>query len=356
MIWWLWATAAVAADCDPNESVVRGLQAWLAKDAPGARVALDEAVVAYGCSPIAEPQTLARYWLLDGVLLAAAGEREESTGSFAAARRVAPDVWLQQLGPEPRTAWSTAEAPPGTGTIRVDPLPPRGLLWFDGVSAESPEVPAGLHLVQVGAPDRPEAFFATVVWVDPSVSVRVEVPPVPVPAASVPVIPVPVVAPEPLATYPALPEPDPAIRLEVHALTGASAALGTADAHQGDREPQFKVAVPLDLGIGVAGGLGFARLQFGGAFLVDGRYLARTADGEAIARTTRFDVGAAAGLGDSVRVGIAGGVQWPSRIAGRLLLGWSPIAPLVGELRLGANFTTAQEIEPAVELLIGVRR
>jgi hypothetical protein len=116
-----------------------------------------------------------------------------------------------------------------------------------------------------------------------------------------------------------------------------------------------KVVVPVELGLGVASEQAFARLQVGGGLLVDGRYLARTAEGEALSRPTRVDVGAAVGLGDEVRVGITGGARWPSRVGGGALFGWSPVPHTIGELRLGGHLTTDDRFEPAGELLVGVR-
>jgi hypothetical protein len=346
MIGWLLTSAALAGSCDPNEAVVRGLQAWLAGDPALTRAALDEAVTAFGCSPISEPQTLARYLILDGAVRSARGEREESLGSFAAARRVAPDVWLQDLGPELHAAWSSAVDPVGRGTIVVEPHPGPGLIWIDGVPSSAPEVPAGLHLVQVGQPGGPDAKFATVVWVDPDVSLLVEVVEAPPPPAPEPQPVMPLPQPEP--------PPKPAVRPELQLLTGASTSYGEGSSDGELREPEVKVAVPLELGVGVASEVGFVRLQLGGAMLVGGRYLALTEGGDPIARTTRLDVGGAAGLGDELRFGLAGGVQWPSRVAGRVLLGWSPTPHLMGELRIGANVTTDPGAEPAGELLIGV--
>ena len=358
---WLWATVVGAAEPQPcalNEDIRTALAAWVRKEQDACRMALDKAA-ALQCAPV-EPQALARYWLVEGALLHAEGDLEASDDNFAAARRVAPEVWLPDLGPALHERWMAARAPEGTGMIVMEPDPGPRPVWVDGALAEKGpggwSVPAGLHLVQIGGLEGSAIEAVSGVWVAPGVSalIQTKLPPyVPPP----PPAPAPSPAPSPKAPPAPVPRPDPpgegGVQPALHALLGASGALGEELKSGMMKEPAVKVALPLELGLGLRTGPLLVRAQLGGALLLGGQYLASTQDG-ALSLPARLDLGLAAAAGNArLHAGVCGGMAWPSRLAGRALAGWRPTGPLLMELRLGANLPTQRSLEPAGELLVG---
>ncbi|MEQ1506672.1 MAG: hypothetical protein ABMB14_30875, partial [Myxococcota bacterium] len=98
MGWWVGIGLASAASadpggCTPTDDLRAALQAWLEPNPAATTEALRAAAVAFGCSAPVEPQTLARYWLIEGAVAQREGDAEEAGDDFAAARRLAPEVW-----------------------------------------------------------------------------------------------------------------------------------------------------------------------------------------------------------------------------------------------------------------------
>ena len=357
-MWWLAIAPAMAGDptpeasrCDPSAQVRSALAQLLSGALDQARVGLQEAERAFGCGASADPASLARYWLVEGALLSKSGDESAAKDSFSAARRVAPDLWLPDLGPSARLLWESALAPDGAGELSLEPPPGVRPVWVDGALVSGSAVPAGLHLVQIGGGGpSPSVEFAAIVWVDAGITALVRsglpelAPPDPEPDLVVPPSPVPVPVPGPDRS---------SVRASLHALVGVSGAAGEALQSGSHTEPRAKVAAPLELGVGLRAAPMFFRLQLGGAWLLSGRYLAQTDSGPLVL-PVRADLalGAGATVG-KLDLGLCGGVQWPSRLAGRLLLGISA-GPARAELRPGLNLPTQRSVEPAGELLVGV--
>ncbi|MCB9686652.1 MAG: hypothetical protein H6735_16565 [Alphaproteobacteria bacterium] len=354
-MWWLVGAVATAAECDVNTEVVSAYGALLGGDTSQASDLLGRAEDHLACtSGLVDPQSLARFWLVEGALLLATGE-DDADPSFAAARRVADDLWLPNLGDAARQRWSSATDESGDGRIELDVAVTNGVVAVDGraIDLAEPVVP-GLHAVQV-ADARGTTLYGAIVYVGSGTvtTVTTNLPqdrfapstPTPTPA------PAPVPAPRP----PKEGGPRPMFA----ALTGASTSFGEAleatDGGQALTEPGVKLVVPLELSAGVRAGPGWVRLAAGGGWLVGGPWLSAKADGSLHTTPVRVDVGVAGGFatGD-LRVGAASGIAWPGRLSERVLAGYDLAGPLTAELRAGINLATERPIEPAIELLVGV--
>lgn len=349
MLSWLLLASAIAADCAPDDGVFSALQALLLGDDAAARTSLDAAERAYACSGPAAPDTLARMWILDGALLQREGDLEAAGDSYAAAARVAPGVWLPDLGSELHDAYVSAEAPPELGSLELTPAPGQRQVWVDGRPLLKPELGAGLHLVQVGGPEGEQAEFAEIVWVGPGVAKLVE-------TGLETVAPPAELEPEPAVVGAAPRTPSEPSALAWHVALGASTALGTELANAGQVEPAVKLAFPVEASLGLRLGSGWVRGQAGIAGLVGGQYLSRLSNGNTLAVPIRVELAGAGGVAvDTLHFGALAGVHWPSRLAGRLVGGWrAPSGPWLAELRLGADLPTERSPEPAVELVFGV--
>ncbi|MEQ1565736.1 MAG: hypothetical protein ABMA64_08875 [Myxococcota bacterium] len=353
---WL-ASLARADDCDPNEPIRVALEARLHADPAAGRAALERVTDALGCSPPVEPSTLARFWLLEGALL---DDPQAMLDNFAGARRVAPDVWLADLGPALRAKWEAAPAATATGTLLIAPAPGARAVWIDGAPGSGEQVvAAGLHLVQVGDATGDRAKFAAMAWVDPGVSVEVETGLAPLAAPR----PDPVPQPDPVVPPPTERPPierPPTDRApigwhpELQVLTGGGVALGEELRNRDAHEPATKVAVPTEVALALRPPGWLLRVEAGAGWLVGGQWLAAGADGR-IVMAAHLDLGVTAAIGtDRAYVGLAGRGAWPSRLGGRVVVAAQPVGPLWTELRLGANLPTDRPIEPAGELVVGV--
>ncbi len=348
-MWWWLHTAAAAEPCDPGPETFGALAAVLSGDAPAARAHLAAAEVAWGCSGAAEPEVVARWLLLDASTLELEGDPEAASDSWAAARALAPDTWLPDLGPERRARFDAAPPAQGAGAVAVTPA--GRAVWIDGVATQagpSATVPAGLHLVQVV--DGDAARWAGFTFVEAGVTRSIETglpPPAPhdppTPPARQPV--------EPLALPPP-PSPGPSVVLRASA--GASVAVGGELRADGVTEPSTKVVVPLLASASVPVGPAFVRGEVGAGVLFGGSWLSTTAAGEVASSKVQWLASAAAGVGDRLRGGVAGGVAWPARLTARALAGWDR-GPVSLELRGGVNLPTERPPEPAGELLVAVR-
>ena len=127
-----------------------------------AQGALTQAEAGFSCGPPATSAQVARFWRAEGVLLTIQKRDEEAEFSFAAARRLEPEVWTPAFGSEMEKLFRAAQAlddPPSTLTLQ--PWDPRYHGWLDGWAATFPvQVDAGLHLVQ--ASRSPRASDATI--------------------------------------------------------------------------------------------------------------------------------------------------------------------------------------------------
>lgn len=306
--------------------------------------ALDDALLSFRCGPRATPDQLATYWLAEGAYLALTGEAEASVDAFAAARRVAPDHWIDAYGPALEKAWQAAPIAASTGQVDVTPPPQWYTAFVDGVPVAGlpAEVESGLHLIQLG-PDASDMRMARAVFVRPgAVAVAAHElveDPRPAPAAvQEPVVPV-VEAPR---------AHQPPVALGVAA--GASVAIGRST----PTSPALQLAFPIEPSLVLRGGALWVRAagavapRVGGAWDVDddlGTGTTPTAVGAHLA------VGGVTPQGD---VGLLGGYQWPGRLTVAALVA----VPLGAsafriESRLGAHLL--QGMEPTAQVLLAFR-
>ncbi|MBX2797898.1 MAG: hypothetical protein KTR31_09525 [Myxococcales bacterium] len=353
VLWAMILDAASAADsCDPDAHVQDALAAVISGDHDRGAAALEEARKAFSCGDVADRQGLARFWLVDGAVSLAGGDAISAKDALGAARTLAPDVWLPDLSDDVRTAWSASDPSEGRGALVFEPALGVREVWVDGAQVVGlAEVTAGAHLVQVGTGTGGVAF-ADLVFVSPSLSVRVNtgLQPVSAPPAQVAEPSRDRRDPPPLVT-----SEDDGFDVIVQLVTGAGVSFGDALTAGELEEPAVKVTVPLELAAGVRAGSLMARVHAGSAWLTQGDYLAESGAGGIVNSAFRADVGASlAFTSGSLHGGVLGGVQWPGRIATRALVGLVPAGPAFLELRGGVNVATERSVEPAVELFVGV--
>ncbi len=351
---------------DPARVVADAEQLVLFADLDGARAALLRVESALGCGGPADPIVLAHLWLVEGALLMDSGASSGAATSFAAARRVAPTVWIEGLGPERRKAYEAVAPVTGIGQLAIDaPLGTSGTAWVDGVPEVSPvSVRPGEHLVQYGANGR--AWFARIVLVSDEQLLHIAVPPPPAPA-HLPMDPNDAIADQVLHVV-ATPQPvvvlerpevvetrAPSTRAYPHLAVGTDLAFGgtVGDVfHSRKTDPGTVLTAPLELGGGASGKRLWARGVVSIAPLFAGELPYEDTSGDA--QVSPFAAGAHVATGVSfgpLDVGLLGGFTWPGRTVGRFVVGLAiPGAPLEIEARVGANLRSDQPFEPAASL------
>ena len=162
---------------DATPIIDQALDLALQLEGAAADEKLAEAKATFACGGPAEPAVLAHMWLVQGARLHFDGDPVSAAHSFAAAHRVAPDVWDAALGDEARSAYESARAETrGQGQITADGLTADTAVWIDGVAATLPaEVVAGVHMVQAGASET-EIYWAEGVFVGEGGTSTVTVP------------------------------------------------------------------------------------------------------------------------------------------------------------------------------------
>lgn len=155
-MWFLLSSFASAACPDLEEAVAAAEEAAAEVRLADAGEALERAEAAMGCT-WAGPVVLARFWNAEGVRATFEGDSEAARSSFAAARRVAPEVFDAAYGSKLRAAWEGAQVAEPSATLLLEPAPVRSNALLDGLPLTSEPIPAGLHLVQVG-PEAAPAF------------------------------------------------------------------------------------------------------------------------------------------------------------------------------------------------------
>jgi hypothetical protein len=256
---WMAAFAPLAhADCDDFATLVQSAETAVS----GGRVdeaaaTLRQAELSLACSPVPSPALLGRMWLAEGTRAYMQGDEKVSRLAFAAAARVAPDLWIDSYGPAVEKIYRTASShDSGNGSVRIHPNPDGWSTTLDGSAVSFPaDAPSGLHLLQVGRSadqtDYAEIFFlprddtyfvltglednpiATVAQVEPEPPVEPTPPVEPEAPAEVEPPAVAEVVPVPLEAQP-LPDPTPAgpgFSSPVFLVVGGAAAVvagGTA--------------------------------------------------------------------------------------------------------------------------------
>jgi len=151
---WLAALSPLAhAECDDVATLVDSAeQAVIEARTDDAGATLRQAEAALGCSPVPSAALLARMWLAEGTRAYMQGDEKVARLAFAAAARVAPEVWVESYGPQVRQIYKTAaEHDGGTGSVRIHPNPEGWSTTLDGEAVSFPfDAASGLHMVQVG--------------------------------------------------------------------------------------------------------------------------------------------------------------------------------------------------------------
>ncbi len=138
----------------------------LALEDEKAKAAISQVEAALGCGAWVQPDQLAQLWLVVGARAALAGKDNEASDAFAAAARVSPGLWDEDLGPDLRRRYDEASGRPtqAPGEVRVNPDPAGLQVMMDGQRVSPNHLAAGgLHLLQIGPPEGP-AVFARIYW------------------------------------------------------------------------------------------------------------------------------------------------------------------------------------------------
>ncbi len=339
------ATLAWGLECPDRDALTDELQSAVVEaDLDAAEAHLAALEHSFACGEVVEPKLLGRIWLLEGALLTFRGEPEAALESWVAAERVAPSLWIADLGDPLRADYEAARAAEGTGHIDIEPP----LFWgaiaaIDGQMVSTPfEIPPGLHLVQAG-PAGDAISFGKIIAVSSNSTAVVSTGLAP-----------PDATPAPIAAQ----EPESVAATDhgfsVHISGGAIVTMGDAlDGPGSGDEPATKLSIPLELGLQRNFDGAWFRAAASVAPLVGGRYL--YSDGAQINGSSVGIGGNLAGgwLTGPLRVGGLGGVSWPGRITTRAVLA-SRLGdlPLSIEIRGGLNLATEREPEPAFGALL----
>ena len=141
------------AECDDVASLIESAEQAVIEaryDAAGATLRQAEAALA--CAAVPVPGLLARMWLAEGTRAYMTGDEKVARLAFAAAARVAPDVWVDSYGPQVKQIYgAAAQHDGGTGSVRIHPNPEGWSTTLDGATVTFPvDASSGLHVVQVG--------------------------------------------------------------------------------------------------------------------------------------------------------------------------------------------------------------
>ncbi len=135
----------------PEGAIDAALSAVVAADLDAAQLALGAAATAFACGEPIAPQSLARFWLVEGAIRYFGSERGAAREAFAAAARADAATWIDSLGKTLRSERDIAvgEMRPTAG-VTVSGVPKGYELWTDGLRGPpAAELPAGPHLLQV---------------------------------------------------------------------------------------------------------------------------------------------------------------------------------------------------------------
>ncbi|HHO54068.1 MAG TPA: hypothetical protein ENK18_25165 [Deltaproteobacteria bacterium] len=346
------AITGARAGCAPLEVAIDAAEeALLLLDLPGVQRELETAETLFTCGWLPDPSLLARFWLLEGSLASMEGDDEGTTDAFQAARRVAPDTWIEGLGDPLRRRFDAAHTQPSArGHLITKGVEEGYLIQINGVPVAPPlDVPAGLQLVQIG---REQVRFAQMIYVLPNTVTTL--------APKLPLLPpsLPVRDPN-AAPRPTIPQPlhEDTLSLDLFTGVGISAAVGEASIRETSpgltvHEPALKLRIPVEAGLVLRASSLWIRGAASVAPLVGGeiRYL----DQEKIQALpwTLSTEGALGGSVGPVDLGASGGLLWPDRVSARLIgSAGPPSLPLRLEARLGVDLHLDGGLEPAAGLL-----
>jgi hypothetical protein len=159
-------TPAIQAECDDVAQLIDAAeQAVIESRTDDAGATLRQAEAALSCAPVPAPALLARMWLAEGTRAYMQSDEKVARLAFAAAARVAPEVWVESYGPQVRKVYdAAAQHDSGVGSVRIHPNPEGWSTTLDGRVVQFPaEAASGLHVVQVGrsaqASEYAEVFF-----------------------------------------------------------------------------------------------------------------------------------------------------------------------------------------------------
>lgn len=157
---------AEAACPEPGPALEEARQAVLALEDERSRAAINQVEAAFACGPWVNSEQLGQLWLIVGARAALTNRAGESLDAFAAANRVAPGLWDEDLGPQLRATYDQASARSGQapGEVHLNPVPTGLQVMLDGQRVSPSHLaPGGLHLLQIG-PEEGPAVFARIFW------------------------------------------------------------------------------------------------------------------------------------------------------------------------------------------------
>jgi hypothetical protein len=166
LLWFAILAPLAQAECDDFAALVESAeQAVVESRTEAAGATLRQAEAALGCSAVPAPALLARMWLAEGTRAYMQGDEKVARLAFAAAARVAPDLWVDSYGPQVKSIYTAAAGHESAiGSVRIHPDPEGWSTTLDGLAVDFPaDAPSGLHLIQVGHSadntDYAEIFF-----------------------------------------------------------------------------------------------------------------------------------------------------------------------------------------------------
>jgi hypothetical protein len=325
LIWVFGASAWACDDVGTEARAARDLLLMMERDQAGA--ALERARAALSCD-LVDPTELAVLYLMEAAFRTFDGDDAGARGLFAAAGRVAPDVWLVDLGPELQETYRQAKLDPvPDGALSWEGVPDGAEVRVDGAPAPGRRVEGGgvrtLQVVRAGA-----VVFGATQLVEGDVTVQVAP------------------APPPVAPAPAPSAPRPEGRWALHLATGGELVLGQPVTAGTRDERGTRAAASLEVGARLRLGPTFWRPTVGvGQSL--GSPLLYAAGDEVRATTTVVTAGLTGGvvLGRAA-VGLQGGAWLPGRQSLRAVAGGRIAGPLWAEARLGAHRVAGRPLEP----------
>jgi hypothetical protein len=317
----------VAHACDDvatESRAARDLLLAMENEAAGRTLARARAALA--CDRV-DADDLAVLYLVEAAFRTFGGDEAGARPLFAAAARLAPEVWLVDLGDPLLDVYRSAKSDPvPAGRLELVGVPADAEVWVDGAPAtEAALTGGGIRTVQVVRGG--EVVFGTSRLVEGTVTLRV-------PGAA------PASAPAPVPG-PAGPE-----RLALHVALGGELALGErVEVDAVGVEPATRFAVPLELGARLRTGPVWWRPSLGVGQVLGSRLL--YARDEEVRSTTTLVTAALAvgGAFGPLDLGVQAGVWLPGRQSARVVAAVPVAGPVAAELRLGGHLVPGRGVE-----------
>ena len=172
------ASGVALAECPVvGEHVDAAEQALLLGDVDGAAAQLAEAEDGFSCGALPTQETLARFWLAQGVLDAFRNTDDAAADPyFQAAARVNSAVWNDAYGDKLRAHYDQVPTSLSEGTLVLQPGDAGYPTWLNAEATALPQVTTGgWYLVQLGEAE--DVQYGKLVFVDGDTFLSHSVPP-----------------------------------------------------------------------------------------------------------------------------------------------------------------------------------